>query len=417
MLGVLLAILAFNCVDRVALGLVLQNIKADLDLSDTQLGLLSGLAFALFYSLMGIPIARWADRGNRVLVIGVTTALWSAAVTACAAAGNFLQLLLIRVGVAVGESGCLPPANSLIADYFARSERPRAVAIYMLGSSLGLFIGYFGAGWLNELYGWRVTFVLLGLPGIALAALAWLTLKEPRRTSARIPQPAVSSAHAQPGLREVVVCLWRIVSFRQLLFFFAVGSFFATGVSQWQPTFFIRSYGLQTGELGTWFAVIWGLCSAAGTYLGGEWAFRHAAGNERRQLAGMALSYSSLSVNSVLMYLAPNHYLALTFMALGAIGSSLTFAPIYATIQTLVPERMRAMAVALLYLFANLVGMGLGPLATGALSDALQPWMQESSLRYALLAMSPGYLWGGWYLWRASQTVMRDLERARNESR
>ena len=140
LLGVALLILAFNYVDRLALGLLLQNIKEELHLSDTQLGLLTGIAFAAFYSIMGIPIARWADRGNRVTIITVTTALWSVAVAACGLAGSFLQLLLIRVGVGVGEAGCVPPANSLIADYFARAERPRAVAIYMLGSPLSVVI-------------------------------------------------------------------------------------------------------------------------------------------------------------------------------------------------------------------------------------------------------------------------------------
>src|SRR5688500_3715382 len=171
LLAVLLVVLASNYVDRLALGLLLQDIKVDLSLSDTQLGLLSGIAFALFYSVMGIPIARWADCGNRVTIITLTTALWSAAVALCGLAGSFGQLMLIRIGVAVGEAGCIPPAHSLIADYFTRAERPRAVSIYMLGASFAVVIGYFGAGWLNEFYGWRVTFMLLGLPGLVLAAL------------------------------------------------------------------------------------------------------------------------------------------------------------------------------------------------------------------------------------------------------
>src|SRR5688500_18999239 len=180
LLAVLLVVLASNYVDRLALGLLLQDIKVDLSLSDTQLGLLSGIAFALFYSVMGIPIARWADRGNRVLIISATASLWSVMVALCGFAGSFIQLLLIRIGIAVGEAGCIPPAHSLIADHFSRAERPRAVSIYMLGTPISIIIGYFLAGWLNELYGWRATFVILGLPGVAIAALAWLTLREPR---------------------------------------------------------------------------------------------------------------------------------------------------------------------------------------------------------------------------------------------
>src|SRR5579871_2277277 len=153
LLAVLLVILAFNGVDRIALGLVLQDIKAEFSLSDTELGFLTGISFALFYSFMGVPLARWADRGNRISVISVTTALWSAAVAFCAIAGNFFQLLAIRVAVAVGEAGAIPPAQSLIADTFSRAERPRAVGIYMLGTPLGAVIGNFVAGWLNQLYG------------------------------------------------------------------------------------------------------------------------------------------------------------------------------------------------------------------------------------------------------------------------
>ena len=181
LLAVLTVIALFNYVDRTALGLVLQNIKTDLQLSDTQLGFLSGIAFALFYSVMGVPIARWADRGNRVTIITLTTALWSVAVALCGVATSFTQLLLTRVAVAVGEAGCIPPAFSLIADYFNRGERPRASAIYGLAGVFSAVIGYFVAGWLNEFYGWRVTFVCMGAPGVALALLAWFTLREPRR--------------------------------------------------------------------------------------------------------------------------------------------------------------------------------------------------------------------------------------------
>src|SRR5215472_678501 len=141
--------LAFNYLDRLALGIVGQDIKTELALSDTQLGFLGGMAFSLFYSIMGLPIARWADRGNRVTIIATSTALWSAAVAACSAASTFAQLILVRIGVGVGEAGCIPPALSLIADYFSRPERPRAVGIYTMGAPLSLVFGYFASGWLN----------------------------------------------------------------------------------------------------------------------------------------------------------------------------------------------------------------------------------------------------------------------------
>lgn len=406
LLGVLLVVLAFNYVDRLALGLVLQSIKVDLQLTDTQLGFLSGIAFALFYSIMGLPIARWADRGNRVAIIALTTALWSVAVAACGIAGSFLQLLLIRVGVAVGEAGCIPPAHSLIADYFSREERPRAVATYMLGWPLSVVIGYFVAGWLNELYGWRVTFVLLGSTGLVLAPLAWFTLREPRRLGKiqKIPEPL-----PPPSLTDVFRTLWESKSFRHLTCGFSIAYFFGYGILQWQPAFFIRSYGLQTGTLGTWFAVIWGVGGLLGIYWGGELAARRAAHNERLQLEATAVAYASFAVLSACIYLSRNPYLGLGFLALATVGLNMTNGPLFATIQTLVPERMRAVSIAIIFLVANLIGMGLGPLAAGALSDALLPWLGQESLRYALLALCPGYLWGAWHLWQASRTVTGEV--------
>ncbi len=404
LLTVLLLILAFNYVDRLAVGLVLQDLKSDLRLSDTQLGLLTGIAFALFYSVMGIPIARWADRGNRVAIISITTALWSVAVALCGFAASFLQLMLIRVGVAVGEAGCVPPAHSLIADYFAREERARAVARYMLGTPLSMMIGYFLAGWLNQLYGWRLTFMFIGLPGLLLTALAWFTLKEPRR-SAAASHPSVPEA----TLREVMVVLWANRTFRHLLFCFSIVAFFGNGILQWQPAFFIRSFGLTTGELGTWLAAIYGIGGAVGLYAGGALASRRAAGNERLQLSSAAVAYCGFAILAASVYLTSNRYLAFGLTGIGAVGAAAITGPLFATIQTLVPEHMRATSIALMYLFANLIGMGLGPLATGALSDTFRPLFGEESLRYALLALCPGYLWAAWHLRRASRTVMSDL--------
>jgi MFS family permease len=419
LLAVLLVILAFNNVDRQVLGLLMQDIKVDLDLTDTQLGLLSGIAFSLFYSLMGIPIARWADRGNRVTIIAVTVGLWSAAVALCGMAVSFLQLLLIRVGVAVGEAGCVPPAHSLIADYFTRAERPRATARYMLGVPISIVFGFFVAGWVNELYGWRTTFILLGLPGLALAPLAWFTIREPRRerhlaASTLFAQTSAAAAASppppQPSMREVCVTLWANSSFRHLLFGYSLASFFGQGIWQWKPAFFMRSYGLQTGELGTWFAVIYGITGLLGMYWGGELASGRAANNERLQLRAMAVTYSCFGIVSTGIYLSPNAYLAFGLMGLATIGSSMVTGPMFATIQTLVPQRMRAVSIALVFLFANLIGLGLGPLAAGALSDAFRPFVGEESLRYALLALCPGYFWVGGHLWRASRTVTRDLQ-------
>jgi len=428
LLSLLLVILAFNYVDRLALGLMLQEIKGDLHLTDTQLGFLTGIAFALFYSIMGIPIARWADRGNRVLIISLTLAVWSVMVSLCGRASDFLQLLLARVGVAAGEAGCIPPAHSLIADYFTRSERPRAVARYMLGGPLACVIGFFLAGWLNELYGWRITFMLLGVPGMVLSALTWLTVREPRR--AGLSRDAIAGvtqqtrglsnedrSATQPGLFEVLNTLWWNPTFRHLLFSYSVYLLFGYGISTWLPAFLIRSFGLQTGVIGIALALIWGAGGIVGTWCGGELASRYAAHQERLQLRAMALAHCVFGIFSIGTYLAPNLYLSLGLMTLSAVGTNATNGPLFATIQTLVPQNMRAISIALIYLVANLIGMGIGPLVVGVLSDALRAWAGEDSLRYALLAVSPGFFWVAWHVWRASSTVTQDLQKLQTAHR
>lgn len=404
MLGVLVIVQAFTTIDNVVIGLVLQSIKLDLRLSDTELGFLSGMAFALFYSIMGLPIARWADRGNRVVIITAAMSIWSVMVSLCGLASNFVQLLLCRVGLAVGEAGCSPTANSLIADYFGRAERPRAASIFMLGSSIGLFFGYLAAGWITEAYGWRVTFIAMGLPGLVPAILAALTLREPRRQTRILATPV-----DQPSLRDLFITLWRSHTFRNMFFCWSVASFFGTGMGQWAPTFFIRSFGLNTGELGAWFAAIYGVGGALGIYMGGYLATRFAARNERLQLTGMALVYGFCGVTAALSYLSHNVYLTFALLAVGHLAGYTIAGPLYATVQSLVPPRMRAAAFAVLLLFSNLIGLGLGPLATGALSDALNPWLGQESLRYALLILTPGYLWCGLHVWLGRKTVAEDV--------
>lgn len=412
MLGVLSLLAFLSFLDRNALGIMFQDIKGDLNLSDTQLGFLSGISFAFFYAVMGIPIARWADRGDRVLIISLTAILWSVFVALCGLATSFLQLLLLRVAVAIGEAGCVPPAYSLMADYFTRSERPRATAIYGLSGLLSLIVAYILGAWLNEKYGWRIAFFCLGIPGLLLGALAWLTLKEPRRTEGLRTKPVT-----QPPFKDVCVLLWANRTFRHLLLCISILFFFSYGIMQWQPAFFIRSFGLGTEELGVWLAMSIGLGGLFGAYMGGEWAVRFAAHDESLQLKAMAVAIGVSGVAGTLVYVCSGPYIAFGLTALSAVGGSSINGPLIATMQTLVPVRMRAVAIALVFLVANLIGMGFGPLVVGALSDAFRPWTGEDSLRYALILMGPGLLLCAWQAWRASETVARDLESARTEQR
>jgi MFS transporter, Spinster family, sphingosine-1-phosphate transporter len=420
LLAVLTLTFAFNLLDRLALGLVFEDIRVDLQLSDTQLGFLGGISFALFYAAMGLPIARWADRGNRVTIISLTTALWSVAVSLCGTAAGFVQLLLIRIGVAVGEAGCSPPAWSLIADYYTRAERPRAAAIYGLGGPIAFVFGYFLAGWLNELYGWRVMFMVLGAPGVGLAALTWFTLKEPRLSlpnweSRSVIGPASAAAAAvQPSVKEVCTALWKNATFRNVLLCLSMMAFFTYGIFMWQPTFIMRTYGLTSGQASNWFALAYGAGGGLGSYLGGEFASRYAPQNERLQLRALAVTLIGAGVLSLSVYMVSTYQAAFGLMGVYILAVMTVNGPLFAMMQTLVPEQMRAMAFALMYLVTNLIGMGFGPLVAGALSDLFRPLVGEESLRYALLTLTSGFLCIAWFAWRASNTVESDIAAAQD---
>lgn len=434
LLFVLLLVLTFSFADRIALGLALQIIKRDLHLSDTRLGLLSGIALAAFQAVAGVPMARWVDCGNRVRIVSVAAALWGVMVALTGRATNFGQLFLARMGVGVGDAGFTPSAQSLIPDYFARAERPRAAAVYLMAWPASLLLGYLAVGWLIELFGWRTMFAILGLPGFVLAALAWSTLREPRRRqpTEETGGPA-SDGRAQPGavntttsdaltpsshtvragtphptVKEVFKTLWQNATYRNLLLGYAVVSFFTAGVFQWQPAFFMRTFGMKPGEVGTWLAITVGAGSVISIYTGGALASRYAANNERLQFRVMAAAYLAFGIDHVLAYSCSNAYLAFILLGLGSFIAA-TSGPIMAACQTLVPGRMRGMSIAVLSLFTQLIGSGLGPLAVGMLSEALHPAFGRQSLRYALIALCPGFAWGAWYMWRASRTVTNDL--------
>jgi MFS family permease len=422
-------ILAFNYVDRQVLALVLQSIKTDLNVSDTQLGFLSGIAFAAFYAVMGIPIARLADRGDRVKIISITAAVWSVFVAMCGATASFAQLFLIRVGVAVGEAGCIPPAQSLLSEFFPRAERARAFAIYSLGIPLSVILGGFLAGWINQYFGWRATFVMVGCPGVVLSLLAWFLLREPRRfghrgsapgssavqLAAGLParEPIIIAPPAQQSLKDTVWILAQNATFRHLLFAQIVLYFFLYGVVvQWQPTFFIRTFALSTGEIGTWQLLSWALMGTIGMYAGGAIVHRFMANNERLQLRLMAITISIYGMLNILIYLSSHRYWALGLTVIAAPFYNCIFGPMYAVTQSVVPGRFRAIAVALTQFFANLIGMGLGGLAVGMLSDALTATRGSAALGYALLCLSPGFFWVAIHFWLASRTAMSDIEKA-----
>ena len=404
LLTVLTLVAAISVLDRFVFALVLEPIKQDLQLSDTHLGLMTGIAFAAFYALAGIPIARWADRGNRITIAALSVSVLGVMVSLCGVVTSFFQLLLVRAGVAVGEAGAVPPAQSLLADYFDRAERPRAMGIYWMSYIISMIFGYLIGGWMVDAFGWRYTFLLLGIPAILAAVVVKSTLKEPRLEAFN-----KATLDVPPAFIYTIKVLWQQQTFRTLFIVFCVGYFFFVGVSQWLPTFFIRSHGMSTTEVGAWFAAAWGVLGLSGNYLGGYFASRFAAHQEQRQMRAVALAYVANTVVSVGLYLCVSKYAALAFMSASALFLTFGNGPVFAAVQSLVNDRMRSVALALMFLFANLIGFGLGPLALGVLSDLLNPAFGQESLRYALLILAPGGLWVAYLYWRVGETIEQDL--------
>lgn len=405
-LGTMTAVYTLNLVDRGLMMLLLQPIKEDLRLSDTQLGLLTGIAFGLFYATLGIPIARWADRGNRVTITSLAIGLWGLTVMACLLVGSYVQLVFARIAAAVGESGCKPPTYSLLGDYFPQpGERTRAMAIYWLGSPLSSLISFIMGGWLNELYGWRVTFFLMGIPGLMLAFLIKWTLIEPRTQLNRVKvqqQPL-------PPMKKVVSALWQQRSCRHLSLALILLYTMGYGLGPWYAAFLMRSHGMGTGELGVWLGLIFGLGGITGLLSGGYVASRWFANNERAQMRLSATAVALLVPFFVAFLTLPQKHRALIALVPLVIVFNFFFAPTYALMQRLVTDDMRATTLAVVMLLANLIGMGVGPQVVGILSDALAPVLKGDSLRYAMLAMSFIALWAGYHFWRVGRTVKDDL--------
>ncbi len=403
LLVLLTIVAAFNYLDRGALSLMVEPIKADLELSDTQIGFLNGLAFALFYAIAGIPIGRWADRGNRNHVVTMTTALWSSMVALSAFVGNFIHLLLVRIGVAVGEAGCLPAGQSLISDYFERAERPKAMSIYWMSSPLSYIVAFLCGGWLVAAVGWRMTFLLIGLPGVAVAILVKFTLKEPRLNHLR------RVVCEQPKFSSLLTLLWRRHAFRHVGFALCIIMFFGEGIGLWLPAFFMRSHDMSISQVGLWFALTTGVAGMSGAFLGGHLASRYAAARESVQMRFVAISLVLCTIFFVCCYLSPNKYLALSLMAATILMVTMCYGPVFSALQSLMRERERSASMAVIYLFSNLIGMGLGPFFAGVLSDLLTPFFGVEALRYTLVLLSPGYLWCAWHFWTASKTIDDDI--------
>jgi len=399
-----------SVVDRSVLNVVLQPIKQEFGVGDTELGLLSGLAFALFFATLGIPIAAWADRANRRNILALAIAVWSVMTALCGFATSFLFLILFRIGTAVGEAGGAPPTQSLISDYFTQDKRATALSIYAMGATLGGMAGNLIGGWGNDLFGWRETFVIAGVPGLLVAFLVFVTVREPPRGASDRAAPPPASAKAPPFM-DVLRHLWQRRSFRHMSLAVAVQSFAIFGGAGFGPTYLNRTFDMPLREAGSWLAGFT-IFAAAGTLLGGIVADRLSTARNDRRWYMWVPGWGALVIvpAQLLVFLAPSFgYIPPAWILMVILGSSF-LGPSYAMTQALVTPQMRAVAAAILIFLTTVIGQGLGPTAVGALSDLLAPVSGVSSLRYAIAIVSLMNLWAVIHYFLAARTLREDLD-------
>ncbi len=408
-LVLLTVVYAFNFIDRQLLAILQESVKLDLGLSDSQLGLLAGFAFALFYASAGIPIARWADHSNRRNIVAAAVFTWSFMTAISGAVQNYTQLLLARIGVGVGEAGGSPPSHSIISDIFPPEKRASAIGFYSTGVNIGILFGFLLGGWINEYFGWRWAFVVVGIPGILLAVLVRFTLREPIRGLA---EQRATTADDTPFL-GVLALLWQRRSFRHMALAAALNAFVGYSSASWTASFMIRSYGMSTGELGTWLAIISGVLGAIGVFCGGLVADKLGPRDQRWYMWVPCLAGIIAIPFIALTYIVNGPYWALAMSVIPGLLQNVYLGNTIAMTHGLVGLRMRALASAVLFLILNLIGMGLGPLLVGMLSDHLQPELGQHSLRQAMLYLLPIVMtWSTVHFFLASRSLREDLANA-----
>lgn len=414
--GIALALLTLigtiNFMDRQLLSVLVEPIRAELHLSDTMFGLLTGLCFALFYAVLGVPAAMLADRTNRVRLVAGACMIWSAFSAACGLAGNFWQLALARFGVGVGEAGGTAPSLSILADCYPPQRRAAVIGLFTVNGPLGAFLGISVGGWAAREFGWRGAFFAIGLVGILVAPLLMLLVREPVRGATELRQ-----APTQPvaTLGETVRALWQQPTLRLLFIASGSAAFVSYGLLNWLPAFLMRDRGMALVDLAKWFGPAAGLCMGLGIWGGGALvnvaACRNVAAYAWIPAAAMVLTAPLLAC----ALFAPGWKLALLLMLAPMTCCIVYVAPALALAQNLAPVSVRATATALLLLAFNIVGLGLGPLTVGLLSDALAAAGVAHALQWAILFLAPVALVSAFVYLVMSRTVGVDSARTGKE--
>jgi MFS family permease len=401
-LFMLTIVYVFNFIDRQVLVILQESIKKDLHLSDAQLGFLSGFTFAIFYAVLGVPIARLADKGNRRNTVTLSLGLWSIMTAVSGTARSFIQLAVARVGVGVGEAGGSPPAHAMISDYFPPQRRSTALSIYSTGIYFGTLVGYIMGGYLNQRLGWRTAFFAVGAPGIFFSLLFYATVKEPRRGSTdTAPQPLTETiaptgttplptgttplppTHT-PTFREVLKLLYSKKTFIFLTIATSLLVFCIYGLLNWAPSFLGRIHAMTPAERGRALGLALGIGGAIGSFAGGALTDRFGKKDRRWYLKIPAYAIL-LSIPFAIgaLYL-DNNVLSVVCFGCTAALQSMYLGPSLAVAHSLVPASMRALTSAVLFLALNFIGLGFGPWVVGMISDRLAPALGVQSLRWAM---------------------------------
>ncbi len=403
-LGVLVLMNLLNHVDRNIVSVLLEPIRKEFQASDEWMGLLTGMAFMLVHATMGIPIALWADRGSRRTIVALGLGIWSAMTALSGLARSFPQLLLLRMGVGIGEAAGTPPSHSMISDYFPPHRRATALATQALGLHAGIAFGYIAAGWLGHYFGWRATMVAVGIPGIVLALVVATTVAEPPRRTRIVAHP----------LGEVVRFL---AGQRAYLYLLVAASFHAMAgysMAHWGPTFLLRVHGLSLSSVGSWLGAFAFFAGGGGAILGGRMADRLGRRDPRWYAWTAAIAAAAALPFGTGFLLLGSTPLALACYAPQTLAIALYNGPLYAMNQSLARPRMRAMAVAIHLFVVSIVGGGLGPWLVGRASDTLRATHGELGIRYALLGVFVlGVSAAGCFYLLTARTLARDFEAAR----
>lgn len=404
-LGLLMMAYMLSVTDRMILSVLFEPIKAEFSLSDTQLGLLGGLTFALFYATLGVPLAKYADRNDRRRLIAACLILFSLMTAVSGLSTGFIMLVFCRIFVGVGEAGVNPASQSIVADYYPSHQRSLAMSSLTVGGNIGMIIGFLAGGIVSQIYGWRAAFFVVGIPGVLLGLALLFFLKEPQRGASDSLQNNKSSS--QSTIMEAAKSMLASPVLRQVLAASTVAGMVTYGILQWLPAYFSRVHELPQSRVGVVMALFIGVVGAAGTLIGGRLA--DLLSRQRVDLGAKMIAFTQMLALPlfILGYMSSTLSVSLAFLVLPFMALTFFLGPSLAMIQTYTPVRMRSLMAAIKMLCLNLVGLSLGPLIVGVISDVLEPTAGQQGLAIALSCMAAFSVWSAVHFWLAGNAMLK----------